>query len=360
MIKARAHIAAMSPYAIADLTAPDGQRLISLSQNESLRPPSPRAIEAAARAIGGAQLYPDPDWTALRQALATQHGLQAANILCGNGSMELILALALAFAGKDSAILAPAHGYPFFRTVAQLACARFDTAPETERQVSVDALLAAVQPDTRLLFLANPGNPTGTRISKRELARLRKGLREDILLIIDEAYGEFADHLDEPSFDLTERGGTVVLRSFSKAYGLAGLRIGWGLFPPQVACELRKVLNPNTVSVAAQAAATAAVADQAYMRETCAGTRQLAEEFRARLQDAGFRTRESFANFVLIPFDDPAAAKRADAFLRARGVFLRPQAGAGLPHCLRATIADVEKLGLAAQYLEEWAKEEMT
>ena len=125
-------------------------------------------------------------------------------------------------------------------------------------------------------FVANPGNPTGTRIPRAELLRLRKGLPGDTLLVIDEAYGEFADHLGEPMFDLVGRGDTVVLRTFSKAYGLAGMRVGWGLFPPEIAGEIRKVMNPNNISVAGQAAAAAALADQAYMVETCRETASFA------------------------------------------------------------------------------------
>ena len=156
MISPVAHIAAMSPYALAELNAPEGKRLISLSQNESLHPPSPRAIRAAARALEAGHLYPDPDWGELRAALSDLHGIPAAGILCGNGSMELIAGLAQAFADERNAVLAPAHAYPFFRTAAQLVRARFDTAPEEGGRVSVDALLEAVRPDTGIVFIANP------------------------------------------------------------------------------------------------------------------------------------------------------------------------------------------------------------
>ena len=147
-------------------------------------------------------LYPDPDWTDLRHTLADLHRINANGILCGSGSLDLIGCLARVFAGPDRAVLAPAHAYPFFRTAAQVANARFDTAEETDAVVSVDALLGAVQSDTGIIFVANPGNPTGTRIPKSEILRLRQGLQPDILLVVDEAYGEFADHLDERCFDL--------------------------------------------------------------------------------------------------------------------------------------------------------------
>lgn len=351
-------IAAMSPYVLARLHAPQGTRLISLAQNESLRPPSPRATKAATKALESGQLYPDADWRDLRAALSEHHAIPAAGILCGTGSMELIDALTHAYADPRNAVLAPAHAYPFFRTATERAHARFDTAPEDDAQVCVDALLAALRPDTRLVFVANPGNPTGTRLPRAELLRLRRALPEDVLLVIDEAYGEFADHLDPPLFDLVERGDTVILRTFSKAYGLAGLRVGWGLFPPNIAVEVRKVMNPNNITLAGQAAATAALQDQTYMRETCDLTIQLREGLRARLQGAGLTVPPSFTNFVLIRMDSAAQAQRADEALRAKGVFLRPQTGAGLPDALRVTIGAPADLDRAATHLEDWLKKD--
>lgn len=358
MIEPLSHIAAMSPYALAELNAPAGKRLVSLSQNESLRAPSPRAIKAAVEAAGGAQLYPDPDWSMLRSALAEHHHIPRKGILCGNGSMELIACLTQAFAGPQHAVLAPAHAYPFFRTVALLARTRFDTAPEDRGKVSVDALIEAVQPDTRIVFVANPGNPTGTRVSRDDLLRLRTGLRCDILLVIDEAYGEFADHLEKPMFDLVDRGDTVVLRTFSKAYGLAGLRVGWGLFPEPVAEALRKVMNPNNISVAGQAAAHAALMDHDYMRATCLATTELRDQLIEQLRSFGFDVTDSFTNFALIRFANAEAAGWADATLRAEGVFLRAQGGVGLPDCLRITIGSERAMNTATSLLKRWVEED--
>jgi histidinol-phosphate aminotransferase len=357
MIRPVEHIGAMSAYALAELSTPAAKRLVSLSQNESLRPPSPKALRAAAEAMASAHLYPDPEWSALKEALYDLHARPAGEVLCGNGSMELISSLTLAFCDETGAVLAPQHAYPYFKTAAQLVRARYDTARETDAGVCVDALLAAVQPETRVVFVANPGNPTGTRVPNADLRRLRDGLRADILLVIDEAYGEFADHVDAPLFDLVARGDTVVLRTFSKAYGLAGLRVGWGLFPPAIAREVRKVMAPNAVTVAGQAAALSALTDQAYMRETCALIAGLRDRFITKIRGIGCDVGESYTNFALIRFGSPEAAEAAHAALNAEGVFLRPQGGAGLPHCLRATVGPEADMMLAAEVLAHWARE---
>jgi histidinol-phosphate aminotransferase len=356
MTRALAHIARMAPYALADLKAGQSRPMISLSQNESLRAPSPRAVQAATDALAGAMLYPDPNWAELRSALADHFGISSDGILCGNGSLDLIGAIARVYSGPARAVLAPAHAYPFFRTAALMADARFDTAPEQNATVSVDALLAGVQPDTGVVFVANPGNPTGTRIPKSDLERLRAGLRGDILLVIDEAYGEFSDHLDAPCFDMVQGDNTIVLRTFSKAYGMAGFRVGWGLFPTEIAQELRKVMNPNNVAAATQAAAVAALGDQGYMRETCAQTVHLRDAAITTLRSAGFDVFQSHTNFILIDLGSAEAAQDADAFLNAAGLILRRQNAAGLPHALRMTIGPKAALSKAIDRLTLWKR----
>ncbi|MEE4187905.1 MAG: histidinol-phosphate transaminase, partial [Roseobacter sp.] len=337
---------------------PEGLSAVSLSQNESLRPPSPQAIEAAAAAVGGAELYPDPEWTALRHALADAHAIPAQDILCSAGSLDLIGAIARVYAGPERAILAPAHAYPFFRTAAQMAGARFDTAPERAMTAHVDSLLAALRPDTGIVFLANPANPTGTRLPRAEVRRLHAGLPADVLLVLDEAYGEFSDALSEPNWDLPQTGNCIVLRTFSKAYGLAGLRLGWGLCPGSITQELHKVLNPNAVTAVSQAAALAALEDQAYMRETCTLTADLRDKSAAFLQDTGLRVVESHTNFLLLPFETADRAMDLEAFLTAQGVFLRRQGGAGLPAALRMTVGPAQVMARVLDEIGLWAKGE--
>lgn len=354
MIAPLSHVAAMAPYALASLDAAPGKRFVSLSQNESLRAPSPAAIKAAARTAQDAHLYPDPDWTMLRAAIAKVHAIDPTKILCGNGSLDLIGALARAYLSPGDAALAPAHAYPFFRSATLITGARFDTAPENAFSADIESIVASMKPETRIVFLANPGNPTGTRIARTDLLKLRDQLPDNVLLVIDEAYGEFADHLSDSVFDLVARGNTIVLRTFSKAYGLAGLRIGWGLFPPAVAGEVRKLLNPNNVAICGQEAARAAMLDQAYMRETRAQTTAIRDAFAARMRATGLVVPESFTNFTLLQFPSVQAAAAAETFLKSQGVLLRPQGGAGLPDCLRATTGVADDMELAASLLEDW------
>lgn len=339
-------VAAMAAYPLAQL----GQAMVSLAQNESACAPSPAALAAAQAALAGAALYPDPDCTDLRSAVAGVHALDASSILCGAGSMELITGLARAYLGPGDRAAMPAHGYMFFATAARLAGAEVDLAPEADLTVDAGALLDCVTDRTRVVFVANPGNPTGTRIGRADLVALRDWLRGDVLLVIDEAYAEFA--AAEPVFDLVARGDTVVLRSFSKAYGLAGLRAGWGVFPAPVLAEVQKVMPPNGVTAPSQAAAAAAMRDQDWMRATVATTAARRDAFCARMRAAGLRVMDSNTNFALLGFATPEAAARADADLRAAGIVLRGMAGSGLPHMLRATVGAEAEMDRAAGVIE--------
>jgi histidinol-phosphate/aromatic aminotransferase/cobyric acid decarboxylase-like protein len=248
----------------------------------------------------------------------------------------------------------PAYGYMYFATAARLAGAAVDLAPEADLIVDTAALAAQVRPATRVVFVANPGNPTGTRIGRADLVALRDRLPADVLLVIDEAYAEFAP--PAPVFDLVARGNTVVLRSFSKAYGLAGLRVGWGLFPEAVAAEVQKTMPPNGVAAPAQAAAAAAMRDTAWMRASVATIGARRDRFAARLRAAGLAVPDSHTNFVLIGFASAAAAAAADAALRRDGLVLRGMAGYGLPDRLRATIGSAEAMDRAAAILEAGAR----
>lgn len=337
MIRAVPHVEAMAAYALADL---GGEGIVSLAQNESAFPASPDAIAAGHGALDQMLLYPDPDWPDLRRAIAEVHGVAAETILCGAGSMELIGCLIRAFAGPGDRVLGTEYGYAFVASATAQVRADYLRAREVDLTVSVDNVLSAIAPETKIVCVCNPGNPTGTLIPNTEIIRLREELPDDVLLVVDQAYAEFADSVEDPAeiFALAGRGDTVVMRTFSKAYGLAGARVGWGVFPPEIAGEVRKLLNPNNVSIPSQAMATAAMRDQAYMRETVAKTAAIRDRFAEACRALGLSVAPSHTNFVLIRFASVEAAQKADAALRAAGLLMRGMGGYGLANCLRATI----------------------
>ena len=349
-LKAATHIEAMSAFALANFGGYDRP---TLAQNESAFPPSPKAIAAGQDAIARSHLYPDPDWTLLCDAIARTYSIERDMILCGAGSMDLIACTIAAFAGPGDEVLATAYAYNFAASASARVDAVYVKAAERDFVVSVDSILAAVTPATRIVFVCNPGNPTGTCIRNAELLHLRAALPGDILLVIDQAYGEFDDQDPQAIFALVARGDTVVLRTLSKAYGLAGARVGWGLFPPQVATEVRKLQNSNQVTTASLAMAVAAVEDQAYMRETVARTAVIRNGFAEDLRAAGYDVPESRTNFVLIRFADAAAAAAADAALRGAGIIVRSLGGYGLTDCLRATVGPQEMMDQALRILTD-------
>lgn len=349
-LKAAAHIEAMSAFALANFGGYDRP---TLAQNESAFLPSPKAITAGQDAIARSHLYPDPDWTVLREAIAKAYGVERELILCGAGSMDLIACTIAAFAGLGDEVLATAYAYNFAASATARANAVYVKVAECDLAVSVDSIVAAVTPATRIVFVCNPGNPTGTCIRNAELLRLRAALRGDVLLVIDQAYGEFDDQDPQAIFALVARGDTVVLRTLSKAYGLAGARVGWGLFSPSVAAEIRKLQNSNQVTTPSLAMAVAAVEDQAYMRETVARTGAIRDRFAQDLRAAGYGVPESRTNFVLIRFADAAAAAAADAALRGAGTIVRSLGGYGLTDCLRATVGPQEMMDRALRILTD-------
>jgi len=334
MISPIPQVMSMAPYALADLQP----HLLSLSQNESAYTCSQKALEAGQKALTTAHLYSDPDWLELRQAVANVHKLNTANVLCGAGSMELIAAIIHSYTGRGDEVLGTDHGYLFVATACQQTGCTYKQVAEPNYHVSVDHLIAAAGNNTKIVFVCNPGNPTGTRIDNSELIRLRQSLADDVLLVIDQAYAEFDDQGHEAVFDLINNGNTIITRTLSKAYALAGQRVGWGAFPEPIAEQVRKMLNPNNVSIVAQAMGTAAMHDQEHMRHIVGQTATVRNEFVQTLQEAGLDTPISHTNFVLIPFPDDASAAAMDNRLREAGFLVRGMGGYGLAHCLRFTM----------------------
>ena len=348
----------MAPYALPDTSASGDLEPIVLAQNEHPYPPSARIRQAISDALGQAQLYSDSDCTELRSAIAEVHGLDPGNIVCGSGSMELMSGLMQAYLSSADRILMTEYGYLFMRTLARLVGAQVDNAAEPEYQVNVDNITGALQPATKLVFIVNPGNPCGSLLHNDEIRRLRAALPEDVLLLIDEAYAEFVDDgFHSPLFDLVEQGNTVITRTFSKIYGLAGLRVGWGYFPAEIRDQLRKVLNPSSVSLLSQVAARAAMQDQAGAAEARRLIADQRDYLTREISSLGLQVVPSQTNFILVDFETAAQANAAFEFLRNHRLVVRPMGGYGLPSCLRITIGTAEQMQLTAQTLGAWRQQ---
>ena len=250
-------------------------------------------------------------------------------------------------------------GFSIYRIAGQYAGSRVVMTRERRLTADVDAMLAAVSPATRLVFLANPNNPTGSMVPAGEVGRLRAGLPAHVLVVLDAAYAEYVERPDyEPGIRLVDAGdNTVMTRTFSKIFGLGGLRLGWCYAPPAVVDVLNRVRSPFNVSIAAQAAAIAALAEPGWVEKGRAHNAEYRPKLAAGLQAAGIKVWPSEGNFVLADFATPERAKAADAFLRTRGVITRPVGGYGLPQCLRITVGTPEEVGIVIEAAAEFTRQ---
>ena len=340
-------ILTIAPYVGGESAITDPTRAVRLMSNENPFGPSPQAVAAFHAAAENLHLYPSGGHDALREAIAARHGLDAERIMCGNGSDELILNLAKAYAGPGDEVIYPEHGFLMYPIAAQAAGATPVKVPESNLCDDPDALCAAVTDRTRLVFLANPANPTGTCLPFAALQALRQRLRPDILLVIDAAYAEYADQPDYQAGEalVAATDNTVVLRTFSKLYGLAALRVGYGYCPPAIASILNRIRGPFNVNAPAQAAAIAALADRAHQEKSQSHNTLWRKKLTDNLNNLGFPVAPSAANYVLA--HTGAHTQPLYDWLKARHIYVRKVAGYGLPYHLRITIgraADLETL----------------
>lgn len=338
----------------------DGRPVYKLSSNESGLGASPAAMAAFREASASLEVYPDGASSRLKAAIAKTHDLPEANIWVGAGSDEVISGLARGFAGEGTSIVQTRHGFSYYWLAARAAGAEPLYAGERELHADVDAILATVREDTRVVYLANPNNPTGTVIPPSEVRRLREELPEGVILAIDGAYAEYMAGetvAGEPYTDGSElvaeaieagRDDTVMMRTFSKIYGLGGLRVGWCYAPESVIGVLDRVRSPFNVNAPALAAAEAALGDQAFVDRNREHNRQERARVAQRVAGLGLGVMPSAANFLLLKMpgaDDAAKERTADAFfayLAEEGIMVRAQKGAWLPTYLRVSIGSTE------------------
>jgi histidinol-phosphate aminotransferase len=341
----------IAPYVGGESRIAGVERPIRLASNESALGPSPSAMAAYTALAGDIHRYPEGSVQVLREAIGHCHSLDPDRIVCGAGSDELIALLLRCYAGPGDEVLYSRHGFLIYPIGALSVGATPVAAPERALTADVDALLARVTPRTRMVFLANPNNPTGTYLAAGELARLHASLPPTVVLAIDAAYAEFVNRNDyEAGIRLVDRAENVVmLRTFSKIYALAGLRLGWAYCPPAIADVLNRVRGPFNVSTPAVAAGVAAIEDTASFQRARAHNDFWQPWFAKRLSALGLPLTPSVANFVLPRFpDEPGRnAEAAFAFLQSRGILTRKVGAYGLPEYLRITIgtgAEMEKV----------------
>ena len=330
--------------------------LVELGSNENPYGPSPAARTAVLDTLHQLHRYPDPLGGDLKRALAAKLGVDAGQLLLGNGSHELLMQFAQVFAAQGDEVIASQHGFAVYALAAQAAGATLRIAPALPRDHAMprghdlDAIAAAVTPRTRLVYLANPNNPTGTWFGGDALPHFLGLVPADVLVVVDEAYAENADAPDYRSALslLPMHPNLVLTRTFSKAYALAGLRIGYAVAHPGFVSVMERVRESFSVNLVGLAAAEAALADEAHLQWTLARNREQRAALGDALRARGWFVHPSQANFLLVEFGD--ATPGIEAALLAYGVVLRPMAGYGLPHCLRITVgtADENRRLLAA------------
>ena len=353
-------IASIHAYVPGRSTGADGRELIKLSANENPLGTSPAALAARA-AAATPDRYPDPDSVALRGAIGAVHGIDPARIVCGTGSDELLNLAAQAFAGPGDEVVHVRYGFSVYEIAGKRCGAEVVVAPDRDFGTDVDALLACVTPATRVVFVANPNNPTGTFLPAGEVARLHAGLPADVLLVIDQAYAEYLSPADDDGglALAAAHANVLVTRTFSKIYGLAGERIGWATGAPELVGALNRIRGPFNVTTTGQQAAIAALGDQDFVRHS----REHNRAERARLAAAigtlgnhGLVAVPSEANFVLVRFTGVLTAAAALAGLAQRGYAVRHLPGQGLPDALRITIGTSADMAAIADGLRQMAE----
>jgi histidinol-phosphate aminotransferase len=356
-LRPRPEILDIHPYTPGVSKIEGAGRVVKLSSNEGAFGVPPGVAEAVAAIAGDFHRYPDGAAPILRAAIGARFGLDPERILCGAGSDDFLYLLCHIFGGPGTELIMTEHGFSIFEIAGRLAGCRVIKVPERQRTTDIDAILAAVTPATRLVFVANPNNPTGTFIPTAETERLRQNLPAHVVLVMDAAYAEYVERPDyDPGVGLvTTTGNTVMTRTFSKIFGLGGLRLGWIYAPPAIIDLLNRARSPFNVSLAAHEAGLAALAATGWLEKSRAHNNAERARMTKTLHDAGLQITPSETNFVLADLGTPARADSASAFLLARGIIVRRVGGYGLPQCLRITVGLTEENDILVDALTAFA-----
>ena len=348
----------ISPYVPGKSSAPGVAKVFKLSSNETPLGPSPKAIAAYNEIGKHLEDYPDGAATALREAIGQAFGLDPDRIVCGAGSDDILNLIARAYLKDGDEAIHATHGFLVYPIATIGAGAKPVVAPETDYTANVDHLLAAVTEKTKVVFLANPNNPTGTYIPFDEVKRLHRGLPPHVLLVLDAAYAEYVERNDyESGIELVATSENVVMcRTFSKIYGLAALRLGWMYGPDHVVDAVNRIRGPFNVNAPAIAAGVAAMRDTAHVERARAHNTKWLAWLTEQIAKLGLTVTPSVANFVLVHFPETPGrtAKEADAFLTKRGLILRAVACYKLPNCLRMSVGTEEANRLTVAALQEF------
>lgn len=362
----RSGVLQISPYVPGAREGNDPSvKLIRLASNENPYGASEAAIAAYTSCANELHRYPDGSSTALRQALSDHYEIEANQIVCGAGSDELIALICRTYAGPGDDVIMSQYGFLMYKIAATACGANVIEVAEQDYTVDLDAILGAVTPSTRIVFIANPNNPTGTMLPFQKLYEFREKLADDILLVLDAAYCEY---VREPGYEagdalVEEFGNVVVMRTFSKIHGLAALRLGWAYCPPNVADMVNRVRGPFNVSAPAQAAGIAALKDSGHVDLSASRNANMRDEVTAKLTAAGYRVIPSFGNFVLVDFtgldgspeNAIGLARACHTALNEQGILVRPVGAYGLHHHLRMTIGTADDMRVVIEAMTNFA-----
>lgn len=343
-----------------DVTVLPEGRQIRLSVNEGALGPSPKAVEALASLGENLHRYPEQISHDLVKAIAATFNLNPKMILPSNGSDELIGLLCTAYLNEGDEAIYTQYGFLVFPQAIKIASGVPVIASDDGLTVSVDNIIAAVTDKTKIIFLANPNNPTGTMISKHDVERLIATVPSSVIVVLDSAYAEYIPHDDADytdGADYVERHDNVVmLRTFSKIFGLGSLRLGWGYFPEAIYNVLASIRGPFSVNSAAAIAGTAAVQDSDFFKRSLEHNNQILPQMQNSITQAGFEALPSRANFFLIRFADAETASAAHQFMASRGIQLRKMVPYGLADCLRMSMGDEEEMAITTAAFKDFAE----